>query len=96
MAIGITAHFWYNPPPFAMHEHKRSAQAIGGGVATMWDMMQNVKRQMTKPPKRQTSMGTLPALLLGAGVGIATWELVRRRTLTTPEYDATPMSAHME
>ncbi len=62
----------------------------------MWDMMQNVRRQMAKPVKQQSSMGTLPVLLLGAGVGIATWELVRRRTLTSSDDLPSPMSVHME
>ncbi|PWI58117.1 hypothetical protein BM613_05495 [Sulfoacidibacillus thermotolerans] len=62
----------------------------------MWDMMQNARHQMMGPSRRQSSFGTLPALLLGAGVGIATWELVRRRTLATPQSASSPLSAHME
>ncbi|MHB1628315.1 MAG: hypothetical protein ACYCVB_08065 [Bacilli bacterium] len=46
----------------------------------MWELMQNATRGLGRPGRRQSTMGALPTLLLGAGVGIATWEIVRRRT----------------
>jgi len=58
----------------------------------MWELMQNVTRGVGRPVRKQSTMGAFPALLLGAGVGIATWEIVRRRTGITSEYAATAAS----
>lgn len=62
----------------------------------MWELMQNVTRGFGKPDRRQSAMGALPALLLGAGVGIATWEIVRRRTGPVSEYLPVPGPSRTE
>ena len=44
-------------------------------VQAMWDIIQGMRR----PVRRQSRMTVIPAMLLGAGLGIATWEVVKRR-----------------
>lgn len=41
----------------------------------MWDMIQDMM------PRRKRGMNTLTAMALGAGVGIAAWEMMRRNNV---------------
>lgn len=45
-------------------------------VQAMWDIIEGMRR----PARRQSRMKVIPVMLLGAGLGIATWEVVKRRT----------------
>jgi|GEM_PF-2198080 len=42
----------------------------------MWEMMNGMRSRMM--PRRRNGMGTMTALLVGASVGIAAWEAMRR------------------
>jgi hypothetical protein len=46
----------------------------------MWEMMSNMMPYMGRmmPGRRNRRMNTATAMLLGAGIGIATWEVMRR------------------
>ncbi len=44
-------------------------------VQAMWDIIEGMRR----PAPRQSKMNVIPVMLLGAGLGIATWEVVKRR-----------------
>jgi hypothetical protein len=44
----------------------------------MWEMMQGL---MPRRRNRKNGMGTVTAIVVGAGVGIAAWEMVRRTNL---------------
>ncbi len=45
-------------------------------VQAMWDIIEGMRR----PAHKQSRMNVIPVMLLGAGLGIATWEVVKRRT----------------
>jgi hypothetical protein len=47
----------------------------------MWELMNGMANNMRnrfRPPRRQNGVGTMTAMLLGASVGIAAWETMRR------------------
>lgn len=46
----------------------------------MWEIMNGMATGMRRRfmPRRRNGMGTMTAMLLGASVGIAAWETVRR------------------
>jgi hypothetical protein len=46
----------------------------------MWEFMNDMATGMRKRimPRRRNGIGTMTAMLLGASVGIAAWETVRR------------------
>ncbi len=45
----------------------------------MWEIMQNNR----KPQKSSNPIAFLPVMLVGAGIGIATWEVIKRRSNDT-------------
>ncbi|MCY0875392.1 MAG: hypothetical protein OWT28_03855 [Firmicutes bacterium] len=50
----------------------------------MWEFVNGVTGNFSRRPPRRTSKAhMLPTLLIGAGVGIATWEVVKRRMAHT-------------
>jgi hypothetical protein len=49
----------------------------GEVFVAMWNLINGATSGFRRP--RRTFAGSLPALLVGAGVGIAAWEIVRRR-----------------
>lgn len=44
----------------------------------MWEMVSNVMPNVGRMGRRNRGMNTITAMLLGAGIGIATWEVMRR------------------
>lgn len=50
----------------------------------MWEMMSNMMPNMGRmmPGRRNRGMNTATAMLIGAGIGIATWEMMRRSNTT--------------
>lgn len=49
----------------------------------MWGIIDGVSSSFRWPARRQARPNMLPAVLIGAGVGIATWEVVKRRMAHT-------------
>jgi len=45
----------------------------------MWSMIDGVTQNFRRPVRKASKASMIPALLIGAGVGIATWEVVKRR-----------------
>nr|NNM90886.1 hypothetical protein [Bacilli bacterium] len=43
----------------------------------MWEIMQTNR----KPQKSSNPIAFLPVMLVGAGIGIATWEVIKRRNI---------------
>ncbi|MGB8954620.1 MAG: hypothetical protein WCC10_04555 [Tumebacillaceae bacterium] len=48
----------------------------------MWDMINDLM-----PRKRRNGMNTVTALVIGAGVGIAAWEVMRRNNVAGGSID---------
>jgi len=54
----------------------------------MWEFVNGVTGSYSRrPPKRAGKAHMLPAMLIGASVGIAAWEVVRRRVGTPTRRD---------
>lgn len=46
----------------------------------MWEFVNGVTGSFSRrPPKRAAKGHMLPAMIIGAGMGIAAWEIVKRR-----------------
>ncbi|QQE79478.1 hypothetical protein [Alicyclobacillus sp. SO9] len=51
----------------------------------MWEMMNGMTNGVRNRfmPRRRNNMGTMTAMLVGASVGIAAWEAMRRGNVTS-------------
>ncbi len=51
----------------------------------MWEMMNGMANGVRRRfmPRRRNGMGTMTAMLVGASVGIAAWEAMRRGQITS-------------
>jgi hypothetical protein len=63
----------------------------------MWELMSGVANSVRDRvmPKRRSGMGTMTAVLIGASVGIAAWEAVRKSQVAsrlTPDATATKLA----
>ncbi len=46
----------------------------------MWDIIQGATSALRGPTRKTRRFSMLPAMIVGAGVGIAAWEMAKRRT----------------
>ena len=49
----------------------------------MWEFIDGVTAGIRRPSRRSSRANVIPAMLIGAGVGIAAWEMAKRRINTT-------------